>query len=132
MNRRNLFKTAGTVILSTLFPGIAAAASWVALGRRRAQASNSGGIVRFPVNADQFLHFRLSVSGGATKIETIEIHLSNGRRRVANLNQLVQSGGSSPSINLGEGNRSVRFVVVRYGKYQDGRGGTYIHLWGKS
>ena len=132
MNRRTLLKTAGAILLCSSMPGIAEAANWIALGQRRARGSTSGGSVRFPVSGDQFRQFRLSVSGGAAKIEAIEIRLTDGSRQRVDLNRQVGPGGYSPSVSLAGGSHAVRFIEVRYGKYSDGRGGTYLHLWGKA
>lgn len=131
MNRRSLLKAAATIALCSVFPGVTAASAWIALGRRRISGSNSGGTVRFPVTEGQLRRFRIGISGGSARIEAIEIQLTDGSRQLANVKRTLQAGEYSPSIRLPAGNRAVRFIEVRYGKYSDGRGGTYLHLWAK-
>jgi hypothetical protein len=130
MQRRNfLLAMAGTMV--TLAAGAAqASAPWLWLGRRR---------VGLFVDHDQiktgswkiFQKLKLTVSGNALYIYDLKVTYHNGGVQHIPVRWRIPEGGATRTLDLNGSIRIVRKVEFIYGKMPNGRGRTYVNLYGQ-
>jgi len=132
MKRRAFLMATGVIAASILLPSAATASSWVELGSKPAGTNGTTGKIRVNASNGQIGRFRIGVTGGDVRIESATIYFADGSSRTVEMDQLVSRGSFSRIVRLGDLTSAVRYISVRYGKYSDGRGGTYVHLWGRN
>ncbi len=131
MDRRTFLIATGFTAVTIFPPSAATAAAWVELGRKPVGANGATGKIGVSRSYGRIGRFRIGVTGGNVKIESATIYFEDGTSRTVQMDQLVARDGFSRIVKLGDSTSAARYISVRYGKYSDGRGGTYIHLWGR-
>ena len=120
------FAAAATTALSTQ----AEAATWVLLGRRRVNGGLDFDEIPVGRGAGTFNHIRLKVTGNDLLLYDLDVRYGNGRNDDIPVRLLIPQGGYTRAIDLRANNRLIRSVRFAYGKFRNGRGATYVELYG--
>ncbi len=130
MNRR-LFLTA--IAAATALPLIAQpahAATWQFLGLREVNGLADFDSIRVGAATGPFTHIRLKVRGNALWLYDLDVRFSNGAKQDVPVRLRIPQGGETRQIDLRGASRNIRRVNFTYGKLPNGRGATYVELWG--
>lgn len=133
MNRRNImFAMAGTLAaLSTTSLTASAAMPWVYIGRRRVGLFVDHDTISPPAPFKIYRKLKLSVTGNALYMYDLKVTFHNGGVQYIPVRWHIPEGGGTRIIDLNGGDRIVKKVEFIYGKMPNGRGRTYVHLFGQ-
>jgi hypothetical protein len=108
----------------------AQAASWRFLGKRRVQPYLD--YDEIPVGASQgtFTKIRLKVTGNDLMIYDLDVRYGNGVNDDIPVRLVIPQGGQTRAIDLRANRRFIRNVRFKYGKPVNGRGATWVELYG--
>jgi hypothetical protein len=130
MDRRIFLSSAAAFAGALAFSGEAEAASWVLLGRTRVNGGLDRDVIRVGARAGVFNRIRLKVTGNDLLIYDLDVRYGNGRNDDIPVRLLIPQGGTTRNIDLRARNRFIREVRFAYGKFRNGRGATFVELWG--
>lgn len=132
MNRRNFaFAMAGTVAALTTATAAQAAMPWLYLGRRRVGLFVDHDVIAPPAPWKIYRKLKLSVTGNALFMYDLKVTFHNGGVQHIPVRWHIPEGGGTRILDLNGGDRIVRKVEFIYGKMPNGRGRTYVHLYGQ-
>lgn len=130
MDRREVI-AGGLALGAAAFVGTEVqAASWVLLGRRRVNGGLDFDQINVGRAAGVFNRIRLKVTGNDLMIYDLDVRYGNGANDDIPVRLLIPQGGQTRSIDLRANNRFISNVRFTYGKFANGRGATYVELWG--
>lgn len=132
MLRRDLL--AGLAGLALVGPALvtpAEAATWVFLGKRKVNGRLDHDRIAVGIWAGTFDKIKLRVTGNDVRIDDLDVTYGNGMHDDIAVRRLIRQGGETRAIDLRFNNRFIRHVDFTYGKFRNGRGATYVELWGR-
>ena len=133
MDRRT-FLSGSVVALAAAATGLstdAEAATWVLLGRTRVNGGLDRDVIRVGRSAGVFDHIMLKVTGNDLLIYDLDVRYGNGNNDDIPVRLLIRQGSTTRAIDLRARNRFIREVRFAYGKFRNGRGATYVELYGR-
>jgi hypothetical protein len=132
MDRRTFLSGLALAAASTtlLVTSEAQAANWVLLGRARVNGQLDHDIV--PVGRDKgtFRSLRLKVMGNDLQLFDLTVQYGNGVDDHLPVRSQIRQGGTTRAIDLRANRRFIRDVRLTYGKFANGRGPTFVEVWG--
>jgi hypothetical protein len=134
MDRRTFLSGSAVALAAAATAGLsteAQAATWVLLGRTRVNGGLDRDVIRVGARAGVFNHIMLKVTGNDLLIYDLDVRYGNGNNDDIPVRLLIRQGGSTRSIDLRARNRFIREVRFAYGKFRNGRGATYVELYGR-
>ena len=131
MDRRNLLMGIGAVALGGLAAAPAEAATWYLLGKRRVNGLIDLDRINVGAGAGTFDKIRLHVTGNDLMIYDLDVRYGNGARDDISVRLLIPQGGYTRTIDLRHSDRFIRHVAFSYGKFANGRGATWVELYGR-
>ncbi len=81
--------------------------------------------------AGTFDKLRLRVTGNDLMIYDLDVRYGNGVRDDLPVRLWIPQGGYTRAIDLRINNRFIRHVAFSYGKFANGRGPTWVELYGR-
>lgn len=133
MDRRNFLFGTAAVAATALFATESQAGheAWVYLGRRKVNGFND--FDRIPVGRGEgrFRKIRLLVKGNDLFINDLDVRFGNGENQDIRVRSFIPQGGQTRAIDLAGGRRFIQNVRFHYGKPRNGRGATFVELWGR-
>jgi hypothetical protein len=130
MDRRTFMLSIAGAAATLALPETAEAAQWVRLGTRRVNGLLDRDRISL-AGAGRFDAIRLRVRGNDLLLYDLDIRFRNGRRQDVRVRQLIRQGRQTRAIDLRGDDRAIRTVTFTYGKFPNGRGPTYVELWGR-
>ena len=131
MDRRSLLLGIGVAALGGLAAAPAEAATWYLLGKRRVNGLSDHDRINVGAGAGTFDKLRLHVTGNDLMIYYLQVRYGNGARDDIPVRLLIPQGGYTRAIDLRLNNRFIRYVDFNYGKFANGRGATWVELYGQ-
>jgi hypothetical protein len=131
MDRRSLVSGVAAFTAWAIFAGQAQAATWVLLGRRQVNGGLDFDQINVGRAAGVFDRIRLKVTGNDLMIYDLDVRYGNGANDDIPVRLLIPQGGQTRDIDLRANNRFIRHVRFTYGKFANGRGATFVELWGR-
>ena len=131
MDRRTLLLGFGAATLGSLTTAPAEAATWVFLGKRRVNGLVDFDQISVGLAAGTFDKIRLHVTGNDLMIYDLDVRYGNGANDDVAIRALIPQGGRTRDIDLRYTNRFIRHVRFTYGKFANGRGATWVELYGR-
>lgn len=132
MDRRIFLSGLTLAAAAALLPTQSQAVTWTLLGRRRVNGLIDHDTIRVGAGAGVFNKIRLKVTGNDLMIYDLDVRYGNGANDDIPVRLLIPQGGTTRVIDLRAGDRFIRNVRFTYGKFANGRGTTYVELWGRS
>ena len=131
MDRRSF--VTGLVLAATggLLSTESQAATWYSLGKRKVNGLVDFDQINVGRAAGIFDKIRLKVTGNDLMIYNLTVRYGNGANDDIPVRLLIPEGGSTRVIDLRASNRFIRHVRFSYGKFANGRGSTYVELFGR-
>lgn len=123
-----MMAAAGPLLSST---SAEAAPAWVYLGRRRVNGLLDRDRIAVGAGAGRFTAIRLRVTGNSLLLYDLIVRYGNGNPDNLRVRTLIRQGGTTRAIDLKANRRFIRDVSFTYGKLPNGRGPTYVELWGR-
>lgn len=108
-----------------------AAGAWEFLGERRVRPILDVDRINVGAGKGVFEKIKLKVRGNDLMILDLDVRYGNGANDDIPVRLLIPQGGETRTIDLRANNRFIRYVQFTYGKFVNGRGGTYVELWGR-
>lgn len=124
-----LMAASGPLLLSAT--SAEAAPLWVYLGRRRVNGLYDRDRIAVGSGAGRFTAIRLRVTGNALLLYDLTVRYGNGNPDHLRVRTFIRQGGMTRAIDLKANRRFIRDVTFTYGKFPNGRGPTYVELWGR-
>ncbi len=132
MLRRDLLVgLAGLALVGPALVTPAEAATWVFLGKRKVNGRLDHDRIVVGIWAGTFDKIKLRVTGNDVRIDDLDVTYGNGMHDDIAVRRLIRQGGETRAIDLRFNNRFIRHVDFTYGKFRNGRGATYVELWGR-
>lgn len=131
MDRRNLLLGIGLVALGGFAAAPAEAATWYLLGKRKVNGLADHDRINVGAGAGTFDKIRLHVTGNDLMIYDLDLRYGNGAHDDLPVRLLIPQGGYTRAIDLRFNNRYIRYVDFNYGKFANGRGATWVELYGQ-
>jgi hypothetical protein len=131
MERRNFITGLAGLVLSGAAASKAEAATWVFLGKRKVNGLIDHDTIAVGAGAGTFDKIRLKVTGNDLMILDLDVKYGNGRHDDIPVRLLIPQGGTTRVLDLRYTNRFIAHVDFTYGKFPNGRGTTWVELWGR-
>jgi hypothetical protein len=131
MRRREFIAGLGLAAIGGLAATETQAATWYSLGRRKVNGLVDFDQINVGRGAGTFDKLRLEVTGNDLMIYDIDVRYGNGARDDIPVRLLIPQGGRTRDIDLRHSDRYIRHVRFTYGKFTNGRGATYVELFGR-
>lgn len=131
MERRSVLVGLGAVALGGLVSTSAEAATWYLLGKRQVDGLLDRDRIAVGAGAGTFDKIKLRVTGNDLMIYDLDVRYGNGARDDLQVRLLIPQGGYTRNIDLRLNNRFIRHVDFTYGKFVNGRGSTWVELYGQ-
>ena len=131
MERRTFISGAAALAATAALTAPAQAATWVFLGKRQVNGGVDVDQIDVGRAAGVFDAIRLKVTGNDLMIYDLDVRYGNGRNDDIAVRLLIPQGGQTRVIDLRANNRFIRYVRFTYGKFANGRGATYVELYGR-
>jgi hypothetical protein len=138
MDRRHFLSGLAVVAIASplLVAGEAEAAAprrfnWVLLGRARVDGRRDRDIIPVGPGKGLFRALRLRVTGSDLRLDDLTVRYGIGRPDSLRVSSLIRQGGQTRAIDLKANRRFIRDVSISYGKFRNGRGATFVELWGE-
>jgi hypothetical protein len=136
MDRRHFLS--GLAIVAVASPFLAAGeaeaaprSNWVLLGRARVDGRRDRDIITVGPRKGQFRAIRVRVTGNDLRLDDLTVRYGNGAPDSLRVRSFIRQGGQTRAIDLRANRRFIRDVSFTYGKFRNGRGPTYVELWGE-
>ena len=107
------------------------AASWYFLGKRKVNGLVDVDQIDVGAGAGTFDKIKLKVTGNDLMIYDLDVRYSNGGHDDIPVRLLIPQGGWTRNLDLRYSNRHLRHVRFTYGKFPNGRGDTWVELYGR-
>lgn len=130
MDRRTFLLGFGGAALTLALPEAAEAASWRRLATTRVNGLLDVDRVFIGAGAGQFRRVRLRVRGNDLLLYKFVIQYGNGVAHEVPVRTVIPQGGYTRAIDLRGGLRNIRSVGFAYGKVPNGRGPTWVDVYG--
>jgi len=131
MDRRTLLLGMGLTAIGGLVAAPAEAATWYLLGKRQVNGLVDHDRINVGAGAGTFDKIRLHVTGNDLMIYDLDVRYGNGAHDDLPVRLLIPQGGYTRAIDLRFNNRFIRYVDFNYGKFANGRGATWVELYGQ-
>lgn len=131
MDRRSLLLGFGAITLGGLAAAQAEAATWRFLGKRKVNGLVDVDQINVGLAAGTFDKLRLKVTGNDLMIYDLDVRYGNGAHDDLPVRALIPQGGYTRAIDLRYTDRFIRHVRFTYGKFANGRGDTWVELYGR-
>ena len=130
MNRRFFLTAAAAATALPLLVQTADATTWQLLGVRKVNGLADFDSIHVGAGKGTFTHLKMKVRGNALWVYDLDVRFSNGARQDVPVRLHIPQGGTTRNIDLRGNHRNIRRVNFTYGKLPNGRGATYVELWG--
>lgn len=130
MDRRSFLLGAAGLATAAFATTEAEAALPVFLGRRKVDPFLDRDRIQVGAGAGLFRKIQFRVTGNDAYIFDVNVRYSNGGFDDIPTRFQIPQGGYSRKIDLRNNRRHIRYVSFFYGKLRNGRGATYVELWG--
>lgn len=131
MERRSFLLGMGTAALAGIASTSADAATWYLLGKRKVDGLLDHDRIAVGASAGTFDRIKLRVTGNDLMIYDLDVRYGNGAHDDIPVRLLIPQGGYTRNIDLRLNNRFIRHVDFTYGKFTNGRGATWVELYGR-
>ena len=131
MDRRQFVAGLALTAAGSLLGTESHAATWYSLGKRKVNGLVDFDQINVGRGAGVFDKIRLKVTGNDLLIYDLTVRYGNGADDDIPVRLLIPQGGSTRVIDLRASNRFIRHVRFSYGKFANGRGATYVELFGR-
>ena len=131
MDRRSFVTGLALAATGGLFSTESQAATWYSLGRRKVNGLVDFDQITVGRAAGVFDKIRLKVTGNDLMIYDLKVRYGNGADDDIPVRLLIPQGGQTRIIDLRYHDRFIRHVRFSYGKFPNGRGSTYVELFGR-
>jgi hypothetical protein len=132
MHRRNFLLGVAGVLTTVAAAGAAEALPvWVYLGQQRVNPFFDHDRIHVGPITD-FRKIKLSVTGNGLFMYDLKVVYRNGGIDHIPVRWHIPQGGGTRIIDLRGGDRVIRNVEFWYGKALNGKGPTFVHLWGRT
>ncbi|MCC0030238.1 MAG: hypothetical protein H6891_08270 [Brucellaceae bacterium] len=130
MNRRFFLTAAAAATALPLLVQTADATTWQLLGVRKVNGPADFDSIHVGAGKGTFTHLKVKVRGNALWSTTSTCASPTAPGRTFRCGCTSLQGGTTRNIDLRGTNRNIRRVNFTYGKLPNGRGATYVELWG--
>jgi len=131
MERRSFLLGIGTAALTGFASPPASAATWYLLGKRKVDGLLDHDRISVGAGAGTFDRIKLRVTGNDLMIYDLDVRYGNGAHDDIPVRLLIPQGGYTRNLDLRFSNRFIRHVDFTYGKFTNGRGATWVELYGR-
>lgn len=131
MDRRTLLRGTLAAATAVFTAGEAQAASWYSLGKHKVNGLIDFDQFNVGRSKGVFDAIRLKVTGNDLLIYDLEVRYGNGADDDIPVRLLIPQGGQTRIIDLRANKRFIRHVRLSYGKFANGKGSTYVELFGR-
>lgn len=131
MDRRSFLFGLGGVAAAGLVTTESQAATWYFLGKRRVGGLVDHDTIHVGASAGTFDKIRLKVTGNDLMIYDLDVTYGIGTQDDIPVRVLIPQGGMTRVIDLNYSDRIIRRVDFTYGKFPNGRGATWVELYGR-
>lgn len=131
MDRRSFIIGVGAVAAFGLAATEAEAATWVYLGREKVSGLIDHDVINVGPGRGVFSKIKLRVTGNSLLLYDLKVQYGNGAVDDLPVRKFIPQGGYTRDIDLRRNVRFIRNVQFTYGKFFNGRGATYVELWGR-
>ena len=131
MDRRSFLLALGVTAAAGLVATETQAATWYFLGKRKVNGLVDFDQIDVGAGAGTFDKIKLKVTGNALLIYDLDVRYGNGAHDDLPVRLLIPQGGWTRDIDLRFSNRYIRHVRFTYGKFPNGRGDTWVELYGR-
>jgi hypothetical protein len=131
MHRRKFMFGMAGVLATAATAGVAEAFPlWIPLGRKRVGLFVDHDVIHVG-SFTNFHKIKLQVTGNGLYLYDLKVVYRNGDIDHIPVRWHIPQGGGTRVIDLKGGDRYIKTVQFWYGKLPNGRGRTYVHLWGR-
>ncbi len=134
MNRRNFLTTAfsGAAVLAvgSIASSEAEASAPVYLGRRRVQPFLDHDTLHVGGTQGLFRRISFNAVGNDVYVFDVKVDYTFGGAEHFNTRLKIAQGTSSRRLNLRFNKRFIQDISFRYGKIHNGRGASFVDVWG--
>lgn len=131
MDRRQFVVGTLVSVVASAAVDEANAATWVKLGERQVDGALDFDTITVGRSLGTFDHIMLKVRGNDLMILDLDVRYGNGANDDIPVRLLIPQGGQTRRIDLRANNRFIRNVRFTYAKFANGRGATFVELWGE-
>lgn len=131
MDRRQFVTGLALAAAGSLIGTESQAATWYSLGKRKVNGLVDFDQINVGRGAGVFDKIRLKVTGNDLLIYNLTVRYGNGGDDDIPVRLLIPQGGTTRTIDLRYRDRFIRHVRFSYGKFANGRGDTYVELFGR-